>query len=271
MYERKWAFFILWVTGILIGVSLVLPGGKFLVEWHKTVDDNYIWKSLFGWQTVYQAWIEVLIALAGSSGILWQIWSEKEKEMKQRNRMLNSSRIYMVSFLSDVSLSLQADLNYYYKIYNELHFYSSPAPFERHFSAGFFQGNIKFDRSIFDNLREFSRYADDAPLKAVEILIRQLQIYEVRSKNIKTNKNIEYSYFDLLNIIIDNISLYQRVEYLFPYARKEIKEPKYIIEIDDLKGKIIQFCPKAETDTEIQRFIEMEARKSADLASIVAD
>lgn len=271
MTEKKWSFFILWVTGTLIAISLFLPGAKFLYEWHRSSDSSYIWKVLFRWQTIYQSWIEVLIALAGSSGILWQIWSEKEKEAKRRKRTLNSLRISMVSFLSDAILFLEKDIEFYYRIYNRMNFYQHPPPFDGHFLAGNFRGADRLDPDILNILREFSEYAEGAALRAVELLIRQSQVYTARSKNIKNNSGIEHSHYDLLKIIVDAISLYQRIEYFFPYARKAASEPAYIIKPEDLKLRVIHLCPKAEGDREMQRLIHSEAEQSLELAAMTAE
>jgi len=225
-----------------------------------------MFELIYRWQTVYQAGIEFLIALVGGAGVLWQISSDKEEAEDERQRRLNSVRIYLSVTLSDITSFIEKDANFFSSIYEKMHFHKHPSAYCQIFKGGGCKNDIRFDRSVLETLREFTLFADGEALKAIEILIRELQIYESRTQEIKTDLHKDFYYYNLIQNIADSVSLYQRVANLFPYARKDSNIPKYKLDIDDLSIGVMQLYEYAEGDDEIKRLLSYAVEKSDKLS-----
>ncbi|MFT8948064.1 MAG: hypothetical protein ABF876_16295, partial [Acetobacter aceti] len=240
MSERKVAWFILLTAGILLIISVVIPALKFLYEWHQATNSNRIFGLLYRWQTIYQSWIEVLLGFIAGSGVLWQVHKEKEQIESDAQKKLNAMRSVLVIDLAEIYEYLVNDAKEYDDLFRMEDLQDEESKSDVfHISSKQIKNKDKINRDTICSLRDFVELSTGDVLNSVELLLREIQLYEARTSDIRVGRIIPFSRLEVISNITWNILLQERVNSLFPYARKQIDTPKNIYTYKDLENIVL--------------------------------
>ncbi|AQS92426.1 hypothetical protein A0U94_14760 (plasmid) [Gluconobacter albidus] len=188
-----------------------------------------IYGLIYRWQTVYQTWIEILIALLAGFGVLWQIYTEKEKIESEKTAKLKGIKPQALFSLVNIREVLDLDREACLRTYNNFNYLIENNILIGQEKNDIMRNSISLElmKSLFDILP----VSDIDARKKVNAFCNIVQAYSYWTGYIQKKPFVRLD--ELWPIIFYNAALIDISESLFPYLRD--KDEKITISIDKNK------------------------------------